>query len=288
MDHAQGSNRPPKVEPWVSSEDISKGQRWAVEIAERLDSTDQGIVCVTRANIAEPWLNFEAGALAKSFRKGQVRTLLLDIEAHEVAGPLAEFQASLATSKEDMRKFVESLNAGCARPLPPERLASAFAKSWSDFEERLSKILENARPPRGVSRATAKSRTTEDMLDEVLARLRLIERRVSIREVDIEAAGLRTPRMSSAASASTDKTLVQDVRSAAYEFDIEVMKTATGTSTATFMLDRLPDPIPGRFKERLETAALTSGRRIRIVSAEHEKGLEVSFRGAHPEWSDLI
>jgi hypothetical protein len=52
------------VEPFMSSRDISAGARWQVEIARQLDTTDFGIVCVTRENQASKWLNFEAGALA--------------------------------------------------------------------------------------------------------------------------------------------------------------------------------------------------------------------------------
>lgn len=56
------------VTPYVSSEDIDKGSRWSTDIADELDESTYGILCVTKENIDAPWLNFEAGAL------GRVRT----------------------------------------------------------------------------------------------------------------------------------------------------------------------------------------------------------------------
>jgi TIR domain len=55
-----------RIEPFVSAKDIYAGSRWESEIASQLDTTNFGIVCVTRENQAAPWLNFEAGALAKA------------------------------------------------------------------------------------------------------------------------------------------------------------------------------------------------------------------------------
>ncbi|MFI7596671.1 hypothetical protein [Actinoplanes sp. NPDC049681] len=61
-----------EVSPWVSSEDIEKGQRWALEVGEKLDAISEGILCVAAENQHEPWLTFEAGALAKSLSNGKV------------------------------------------------------------------------------------------------------------------------------------------------------------------------------------------------------------------------
>jgi hypothetical protein len=54
------------IEPFVSAKDIYAGTRWQAEIASQLDSTNFGIVCVTKDNQLSSWLNFEAGALAKA------------------------------------------------------------------------------------------------------------------------------------------------------------------------------------------------------------------------------
>jgi hypothetical protein len=57
------------IDPWMSEEDIEKGQRWSTEIAKRLSNCKFGIICVTRENVGKPWLNFEAGAISKTVRE---------------------------------------------------------------------------------------------------------------------------------------------------------------------------------------------------------------------------
>jgi hypothetical protein len=49
----------------MSDNNIDGGARWNDALAKALEETDFGIVCVTCANQAAPWLNFEAGAVAK-------------------------------------------------------------------------------------------------------------------------------------------------------------------------------------------------------------------------------
>ena len=39
------------IEPYVSSEDIDKGARWSTDIAEELENSTFGILCVTKENI---------------------------------------------------------------------------------------------------------------------------------------------------------------------------------------------------------------------------------------------
>ena len=51
------------LRPWMSSEDIDKGQRWGLRLSEQLENTKVGIICLTRENLKAPWILFEAGAL---------------------------------------------------------------------------------------------------------------------------------------------------------------------------------------------------------------------------------
>jgi TIR domain len=53
------------VEPWMSSEDMRKGSLWRLTLAEELESTHVGVICLTPENLRAPWLLFEAGALSK-------------------------------------------------------------------------------------------------------------------------------------------------------------------------------------------------------------------------------
>jgi hypothetical protein len=70
----------PAVEPWIST-GIDKGARWAPEIAENLEASGVGIVCLTSDNLTEPWILFEAGALSKIRHERRVWTFLLESSA---------------------------------------------------------------------------------------------------------------------------------------------------------------------------------------------------------------
>src|SRR5262245_52493556 len=52
-----------RLEPWLSTEDLQKGTKWGGLLSAALETTDVGIVCVTRENCSSAWLLFEAGAL---------------------------------------------------------------------------------------------------------------------------------------------------------------------------------------------------------------------------------
>lgn len=158
-----------QLDPWMSREDIDKGQRWSPEIAERLEQTVQGLVCVTADNMAEPWLNFEAGTLAKSVATSRVRPLLFDLEPTDVTGPLSQFQAANLTDADDMLKVLASLNAACGQPLSDDRLERAFRRTWGDFEAEINKARQlttsDAPLPRSV----------DDKVDELLRIVRRLD-----------------------------------------------------------------------------------------------------------------
>lgn len=79
--------------PWHSSSDIGKGSRSSEEIARALTNAKAGIICLTPNNLKEPWILFEAGAIAKTVQdKPLACTLLLgDLQITDVSGPLAQF-----------------------------------------------------------------------------------------------------------------------------------------------------------------------------------------------------
>ena len=60
------------LETWVSSEDIAKGVQWGVALSKELDQNSVGILCITRQNVSSPWINYEAGALAKHLEESRV------------------------------------------------------------------------------------------------------------------------------------------------------------------------------------------------------------------------
>jgi hypothetical protein len=160
-----------ELEPWLSSKDIDKGQLWDRILSERL-SIHQGIVCVTRGNTTAPWLNFESGALAKSVGEAAVRPLLLDLLPADLKGPLTRFQSTVATSEPDMLELLRSLNVACERRITDELLAKTFKNAWPAFRDELETILG------GVPTEAKPHRDIEDMVGEVLERVREIQRQV--------------------------------------------------------------------------------------------------------------
>jgi TIR domain len=98
------------VEPWVSAEDIGPGARWLSDIASQLDDTHFGILCLTQDNVGAPWINFEAGALAKSVQRSRVVPLLIDLNESDIPqGPLAQFQAIIPT-EDGIHRLLQSIN----------------------------------------------------------------------------------------------------------------------------------------------------------------------------------
>lgn len=161
-----------EVEPWVSEDDIDKGKRWSDAISSALEDVSQGIICVTSGNFDQPWLNFEAGALAKSPQVSNVRPLLLDLAKSDLSGPLAEFQSTDSNDLEDFYRFIQSVNATAEKPLGDSRLRRAFDRHWPD----LSHVLDELRAEIPHMMTSLPQRSTEEIMTEILDRVRTIER----------------------------------------------------------------------------------------------------------------
>jgi hypothetical protein len=160
------------VEPWVSEDDIDKGKRWSDAISSALEDVSQGVICVTRGNFERPWLNFEAGALAKSPQVSNVRPLLLDVAKSDLSGPLAEFQCTDSNDPEDFYRFIHSVNATAEKPLDDSRLRRAFDRHWPDLRQ----VLDELRIVTPDMMTSLPQRSTDDIMTEILDRVRTIER----------------------------------------------------------------------------------------------------------------
>jgi len=158
-----------QIDPFMSSEDIPKGQRWLNEINARLEKETLSVICVTPESLTSAWLNFEVGALAKSLDGARVCPLLLGLSPAEVHGPLSQFQAAVVTEREDMFRLAASINEGCARPLSAARLERAFTLGWSDFLDVVRGIEAGAGPMPVRPSTTA---TQDSAVLELLASVR--------------------------------------------------------------------------------------------------------------------
>jgi hypothetical protein len=147
------------VEPWMSEKDIDAGRRWSDEIAKRLETSQFGVLCLTPENFHEPWMLFEAGALAKKVDLARVVPYLYDLEpAHLTGSPLGTFQAKQA-NRSGSYDLVMSLNKGVEKPLDNARLRETFDLWWAKWEKDLSVNSWAWESPRRRSQANPKSLT---------------------------------------------------------------------------------------------------------------------------------
>jgi hypothetical protein len=155
------------VEPWISPE-IEKGKRWSPEINDNLENSKVGIFCLDQENLNEPWILFEAGAMAKT-KDAYVCTFLLDLTPTDVQQPLAQFQHT-KYEKEDVKKLVHTINSALEKynekALKKEVLNEAFDKYWVDLDEELKEIKKKNQPKASIKRSD------RELLEEMLEILR--------------------------------------------------------------------------------------------------------------------
>lgn len=156
------------VKPYFSPEDIEKGAKWGAEMAKELETSDIGVICLTRDNTEKPWILFEAGALSKSLERSRVCTLLFDVDPSDVKGPLTSFQAT-RFMREDFKRLFAAINsaAGDSRLETPV-LDKVFEMWWPKLEEEITAILKSS------DTVTKKERRSErDILEELLELTRM-------------------------------------------------------------------------------------------------------------------
>jgi hypothetical protein len=162
-----------KVKPFVSSEDIEKGDRGLNKIADQLSSSDFGVVVVTASNQNSPWINFEAGALGKSVSDGRVAPLLVGLTDADVKGPIKQFQNSEALDRSAVLSLVRTINSALdAGALSETTVNTLFKDRWPELEESIKAAPDDSAAPTTVPRGES------DLLDEVLTTVRSLQRDV--------------------------------------------------------------------------------------------------------------
>ena len=164
------------LHPFVSSKDIYAGTRWQVDIASQLQASNFGILCVTNENQKAPWLNFEAGAIAKAVDVSRVVPLAIDLKPSDISLPLGQFQGQPAT-EDGIGTVLESLNAASVPPLQDALLERAAAKWWPDLETELATIQQRYSQASPVP----SGRSDRELLEETLDTIRSLARRSSFR-----------------------------------------------------------------------------------------------------------
>ena len=133
------------VRPWVSSEDIRKGTRWSDELWGRLGHTSYSIVCVTPEAVRSPWVNFEAGAVARAVGgQSHVSPLLLGMSAGDLGGvPLAMFQCT-EFRRPDVERLVKAINATAPAPMRASDVSLRFRREWASLRDEIEHININS------------------------------------------------------------------------------------------------------------------------------------------------
>lgn len=165
------------VEPFVSSQDIAKGDRGLTVIARELDEINYGVVILTRDNREAPWINFEAGALAKIVGEGRVSTVLVGVTPTDITGPLSQFQHTILSDRVDTRQLLGDMARESAaidgKSVPTASLDALFEMKWPALEAEVASASDGGAP--------VTERDQKDILEEVLEVVRGIQREVGRR-----------------------------------------------------------------------------------------------------------
>jgi hypothetical protein len=166
------------IRPYMSAENIDKGQRWSLDIANQLQDTHYGIICVTPDNIEAPWILFESGALSKSMLQARVSPIIFGLSPSDLSkSPLLQFQLTQFT-QEEMHKLIISINntAPEGEQIFPDTLTRAFNRAWQELENTVAEMdlssLDHERAPsdNGVSKGI--DAKLLDSLEEILTNTR--------------------------------------------------------------------------------------------------------------------
>ena len=128
---------------FFSQEDIEKGANWDCVLRNELSNSSYGIVCLTPQNINDPWINFEAGAMATTL-DSRVSPLLIGVNFSDLNGPLTRYQAT-RINREDFFKLIQGINHVAADyPLDNSLLERSFDAFWPKIEKTLRSAEEAA------------------------------------------------------------------------------------------------------------------------------------------------
>lgn len=188
--------------PWISTRGIGRGAVWFTEINNELRDTTVGIICLTHQNKNNPWILFEAGALAKGLATNKVCTFLVDLATHDIKDPLAQFNHTLPT-KEGIMNLTATLNSALEDPLDTATLTAVFDAFWPKFERDFAQLLVDF-----PQDAVIEARTESSMLEEVLEITRGLNHRIRMMEDQRPTAAIQvSPQVPVSFSAAGDSGL---------------------------------------------------------------------------------
>ncbi len=159
------------IRPFISSEDLRKGGRWNKDLAEELQNTNFGIICLTPANLLSPWILFEAGTLSKFITESRISPLLISVKPSDLPAPLTQFNATLP-EKDEVRKLLKSMSELSGDGTKLEIIERSFDACWPKIEESLQAAIlkaqtEATKKPTGIPDKSPTS-TNNQILEELI------------------------------------------------------------------------------------------------------------------------
>lgn len=157
------------VDPYMSGKDISLGERWNNSIVESLGESVFGLIFVTPSNINAPWINYEAGALSKTFDSKVIPILYKSKVTILNNGPLKQFQSATNLEKESVLNLLKSVNESNKEgKLDTQRLEKAFEMWWPNLEESIKNVKDEE-----LDKGTAneKEPTEKELLSVIYSKL---------------------------------------------------------------------------------------------------------------------
>ena len=124
---------------WISSEDLTDGKRWSIELFKQLECKNFGVLVVTPDSIVSPWMMFEAGALSKDLSNGRVVPYLVGLKPSELQGPLKHFQ-SITADKAGTLRMVKAINKASKNGASEEVISDRFQYYWPKFSDFLDRL----------------------------------------------------------------------------------------------------------------------------------------------------
>lgn len=231
------------AKPFLSSHDISSGAWWPGALTDNLSRARFAIICVTKANLHEDWILFEAGALAKWAEHSCVCPLLIDLRTSDVKWPLAQFQMCMA-DKEGIQKMMSGLNQHLGSSGNPE-----FPSVFEALYPKLSSALENL--PEDEPIRDPVHRDQSEILEELVQLVRQQSNFLEHRLPGPRAIGPRQPKLAPLtlrldAAAAVVERVAADQGFDSKEFEVKplegtemMMTVLTGTGAEAETFDRM-------------------------------------------------
>jgi hypothetical protein len=153
--------------PWLSSDAIRAGDLFSGKISEAIATAGFCVVCVTPENSAEPWLNYEAGAIAERLKGRTCPYVLGSVDYSKLkSAPLSRLQHCRA-DREGTRKLVHDIVAALEDSQRPLSVDDVFDKFWPDLEAAIAAIPESDAKPEPLSEGQLKAEALDGIKGNV-------------------------------------------------------------------------------------------------------------------------